>query len=81
MAFVVYESFYKNKGIWGEGVIAKNNTTYYFYYYFNVNSEHLKTKIRSFRHDNSNNNKFRLILMAALIKNVIPVTTARNLIS
>ena len=60
---------------------AKNNTTYFIFCCFNLNSEHLRTTIHSFRQENSNNNKFRLILMAALIKNVIPITTTRNLIS
>ena len=51
------------------GGIAKNNTTCFFIiFYFNLNSEHLKTIIHSFRQENFNNTKFRLILMAVLIK-------------
>ena len=48
---------------------------------FSLNSKHLTTIIHSFRQENSKNNNFRFILMAAHVKNVIPVTTTINLIS
>ena len=49
-------------------------------FHFKLNSKHLTTKIHSFRQENSNNDNFRFILMAAHVKNVIPVTTTMNLI-
>ena len=50
-------------------------------FHLKLNSNHLTTIIHSFRQENSNNNNFRFILMAAHVKNVIPVTTTMNLIS
>ena len=46
-----------------------------------LKSKHLTTIIHSFRQEISNNNNFRFILMAAHLKNVIPVTTTMNRIS
>ena len=59
----------------------KNNTAILILFHLKLNSKHLTTIIHSFRQENSNNNNFRFILMAAHIKNVIPVTTTINLIS
>ena len=50
-------------------------------FHFKLNSKHLTTIIHSFRQENSNDNNFRFILMAAHVKNVIPVTTTLSLIS
>ena len=50
-------------------------------FYLKLNSKHLTTIIYSFRQENSINNNVRFILMAAHVKNVIPVTTTMNLIS
>ena len=50
-------------------------------FHLKLNPKHLTTIIHSFRQENSNNNNFRFILMAAHVKNVIPVTTPMNLIS
>ena len=50
-------------------------------FHLKLDSKHLTTIIHSLRQENSNNNNFRFILMAAHVKNVIPVTTTMNLIS
>ena len=76
-----YESFYKNEGIWEEKKQKKKTQLILILFHFKLNSKHLTTIIHSFRQENSNNNNFRFILMAAHVKNVIPVTTRMNLIS
>ena len=50
-------------------------------FHFRLNFKHLTTIIHSFRQYYSINNNFRFILMAAHVKNVIPVITTMNLIS
>ena len=77
---VCNESFYKNEGIWEEKK-QKITQLILILFHLKLNSKHLKTIIHSFRQENSNNNNFRFILMAAHVKNVIPVTTTMNLIS
>ena len=65
----------------GRKIVKKITHLIFIFIYFNLNSEHLKTIIHSFRQENSNNNNFRFILMVAHVKCVIPVTTTRNFIS
>ena len=77
-----YESFYKNEGIWEEKKQKKiTQLILIFFFHLKLNPKHLTTIIHSFRQENSNNNNFRFMLMAAHVKNVIPVTTTMNLIS
>ena len=76
----VYESLYKNEGIWEEKS-KKITQLILILFHLKLNSKHLTTIIHSLRQENSNNNNCRFILMAANVKNVIPVTTTMNLIS
>ena len=76
----VYEPFYKNEGIWEEKC-KKITHLILILFHLKLNSKNLNTIIHSFKQENSNNNNFWFILMAAHAKNVIPVTTTMNLIS
>ena len=63
----VYESFYKNEGIWEEKK-QKITQLILILFHLKLNSKHLTTIIHLFRQENSNNNNFRFILMAAHVK-------------
>ena len=67
---IVYEdeSFYKNEGIWEEKKAKKKLQLILILFHLKLNSKHLTTFMHSFRQENSNNDNFRFILMAAHVK-------------